>query len=94
MRRLLYSCSSRRRGSKRDRCSCEHKRYLLSKQRQELLHRQSAVVLFLHWDRGKVLSGAGRDEVRLAYVLNMEDLAKALVVLEKALEEYKKVISL
>ena len=38
--------------------------------------------------------GAGRDEVRLAYVLNMEDLARALVVLEKALEEYKKVISL
>ena len=38
--------------------------------------------------------GAGRDEVRMAYVLNMEDLAKALVVLEKALEEYKKVISL
>ena len=34
--------------------------------------------------------GAGKDEVRLAYVLNMEDLAKALVVLEKALEEYKK----
>ena len=38
--------------------------------------------------------GAGRDEVRMAYVLNMDDLAKALVVLEKALEEYKKVISL
>lgn len=33
---------------------------------------------------------AGRDEVRLAYVLNKEDLAKALVVLEKALEEYNK----
>ena len=32
--------------------------------------------------------GAGRDEVRLAYVLNKEDLAKALVVLERALEEY------
>lgn len=32
--------------------------------------------------------GAGRDEVRLAYVLNKEDLAKALVVLEKALDEY------
>lgn len=35
--------------------------------------------------------GAGQDEVRLAYVLNMDDLAKALVVLEKALEEYKKI---
>ena len=32
--------------------------------------------------------GAGRDEVRLAYVLNKEDLAKALVVLAKALDEY------
>ena len=32
--------------------------------------------------------GAGRDEVRLAYVLNKEDLSKALVVLEKALDEY------
>lgn len=31
---------------------------------------------------------AGRDEVRLAYVLNKEDLGKALVVLEKALDEY------
>ena len=34
-------------------------------------------------------SGAGRDEVRMAYVLNKEDLGKALVVLEKALEQYK-----
>ena len=32
--------------------------------------------------------GAGRNEVRLAYVLNREELAKALVVLEKALEAY------
>jgi aspartate aminotransferase len=30
----------------------------------------------------------GRDEVRIAYVLNKEDLQKALVVLEKALEAY------
>lgn len=30
----------------------------------------------------------GRQEVRMAYVLNKEDLAKALVVLEKALEAY------
>ena len=30
----------------------------------------------------------GRDEVRLAYVLNREDLGKALVVLAKALEAY------
>ena len=36
-------------------------------------------------------SGAGRDEVRMAYVLNKEDLGKALVVLEKALEKYKTV---
>ncbi len=32
--------------------------------------------------------GAGRNEVRLAYVLNREELGKALVVLEKALESY------
>ena len=31
---------------------------------------------------------AGRNEVRMAYVLNKEDLAKALVVLQKALEAY------
>lgn len=30
----------------------------------------------------------GRDEVRLAYVLKREDLARAMVVLEKALEAY------
>ncbi len=32
--------------------------------------------------------GAGHNEVRLAYVLNREELGKALVVLEKALEAY------
>jgi aspartate aminotransferase len=32
--------------------------------------------------------GYGKNEVRLAYVLNKEDLAKALTVLEKALEAY------
>ena len=32
--------------------------------------------------------GYGKDEVRLAYVLNKEELGKALTVLEKALEEY------
>ncbi len=32
--------------------------------------------------------GAGRDEVRLAYVLNTEDLGNALACLEKALEAY------
>ncbi len=34
--------------------------------------------------------GAGRNEVRLAYVLNREELGKALIVLEKALEEYNR----
>ena len=34
--------------------------------------------------------GLGKNEVRLAYVLTKEDLAKALVVLEKALETYNK----
>lgn len=32
--------------------------------------------------------GLGRDEVRIAYVLNKEELANALAVLEKALETY------
>lgn len=32
--------------------------------------------------------GAGRDQVRIAYVLNKEDLSTALMVLEKALEAY------
>ncbi|MBP3420340.1 MAG: pyridoxal phosphate-dependent aminotransferase [Marinifilaceae bacterium] len=32
--------------------------------------------------------GVGRDEVRIAYVLEKEELAKALKVLEKALESY------
>lgn len=32
--------------------------------------------------------GIGRDEVRIAYVLDKEDLKKALVVLQKALEAY------
>jgi aspartate aminotransferase len=30
----------------------------------------------------------GRNQVRLAYVLNMDDLRRALVVLEKALDAY------
>ena len=32
--------------------------------------------------------GLGKNEVRMAYVLKKEDLAKALVVLQKALEAY------
>ena len=32
--------------------------------------------------------GAGRNQVRIAYVLNKDDLHKALIVLEKALEAY------
>ena len=32
--------------------------------------------------------GAGRDQVRIAYVLKKEDLIHALVVLRKALETY------
>lgn len=32
--------------------------------------------------------GLGRDEVRIAYVLKKDDLAKALIVLQKALEVY------
>ena len=34
------------------------------------------------------MNNVGRNEVRLAYVLNKEDLAKALIVLRKALEVY------
>jgi len=37
-----------------------------------------------------VTPGYGKNEVRIAYVLNKEDLAKALMVLEKALEAYNK----
>jgi aspartate aminotransferase len=33
--------------------------------------------------------GAGKNQVRMAYVLKIEDLKRALVVLEKALEAYK-----
>ena len=33
-------------------------------------------------------TGEGKDEVRIAYVLCKEDLAKALIVLQKALETY------
>ena len=33
--------------------------------------------------------GLGRNQVRLAYVLKKEDLARALLVLEKALEAYR-----
>jgi aspartate aminotransferase len=32
--------------------------------------------------------GLGKNEVRIAYVLNQDDLKRALVVLEKALEKY------
>ena len=34
--------------------------------------------------------GKGKNEVRIAYVLNKADLQRALIVLEKALEEYNK----
>lgn len=34
--------------------------------------------------------GEGRDQVRMAYILNKEDLGKAMIVLRKALEEYNK----
>ena len=32
--------------------------------------------------------GLGKDEVRIAYVLNIDDLGKAMECLERALEEY------
>ncbi|GHT57067.1 aspartate aminotransferase [Bacteroidia bacterium] len=35
--------------------------------------------------------GAGRDEVRIAYVLKKHDLSRALFILKKALEEYNKI---
>ncbi len=35
-----------------------------------------------------VTPGLGKNEVRIAYVLNKEDLHQALIVLEKALEAY------
>ncbi|MDR2087150.1 MAG: pyridoxal phosphate-dependent aminotransferase, partial [Dysgonamonadaceae bacterium] len=36
---------------------------------------------------------SGKNEVRIAYVLKKEDLQKAMLALEKALEEYKRVTS-
>jgi aspartate aminotransferase len=38
-----------------------------------------------------VTPGLGKNEVRIAYVLNKNDLANAMTVLEKALEAYKKI---
>jgi len=35
--------------------------------------------------------GAGKDEVRIAYVLKKNDLSRALFILKKALEEYNKI---
>jgi aspartate aminotransferase len=35
-----------------------------------------------------ITPGMGKNEVRIAYVLKKEDLARALVVLRKALEAY------
>ncbi len=35
--------------------------------------------------------GKGKDEVRIAYVLNKQDLQRALVVLEKAIEQYNSI---
>jgi len=37
-----------------------------------------------------ITPGLGKNEVRIAYVLNKEDLANAMIVLEKALEAYGK----
>jgi len=33
--------------------------------------------------------GLGKNQVRMAYVLKKEDLARSLIVLEKALEAYR-----
>jgi aspartate aminotransferase len=35
--------------------------------------------------------GAGKNQIRIAYVLNKEDLKRAVQILDKALKEYKKV---
>ena len=35
-----------------------------------------------------ITPGLGRDEVRIAYVLKIEDMQRALLVLRKALEAY------
>jgi aspartate aminotransferase len=39
-----------------------------------------------------VTPGMGKNEVRIAYVLNKDDLDNALTVLEKALEAYNKTV--
>lgn len=38
-----------------------------------------------------ITPGMGKNEVRFAYVLNIDELGKALIVLEKALEAYLKI---
>ena len=35
-----------------------------------------------------ITKGLGEKEVRMAYVLKIEDLRRALIILEKALDEY------
>ena len=37
-----------------------------------------------------ITPGLGKNQVRMAYVLKKEDLGRALIVLEKALEEYRR----
>ena len=36
-------------------------------------------------------SGMGKNQVRLAYVLNKKDIQRALFLMEKALEQYKNI---
>ena len=49
---------------------------------------EGATVMMAPADGFYTTPGAGKDQVRIAYVLNKEDLAKALEVLRKALEAY------
>ena len=46
--------------------------------------------MFIYAAKVHGTKGLGQDEVRLAYVLNVDDLNKAMDCLEKALEVYKR----
>lgn len=50
---------------------------------------EGATVMVAPADGFYATPGAGKDEVRLAYVLNVDDLEKAMLVLKKGIEAYQ-----
>ncbi|MGB0840490.1 MAG: pyridoxal phosphate-dependent aminotransferase [Chitinophagales bacterium] len=51
---------------------------------------QGETVMFAPASGFYATEGMGRNEIRIAYILNQQDLRKAMLCLEKALEVYKK----